>query len=33
VLPPGQNVFVAEAGPVSEKQARWSHAGVRVRAC
>jgi hypothetical protein len=32
VLPPGQNVFVAEAGPVSEKQARWSHAGVRVRA-
>ena len=31
VLPPGQNIFVAEAGPVSEKQARWSHAGIRVR--
>ncbi|MGI0040237.1 MAG: hypothetical protein ACREAO_10490, partial [Nitrososphaera sp.] len=31
ILPPGRNIFVAEAGPVSEKQARWSHAGVRVK--
>jgi hypothetical protein len=31
VLSPGRNIFVAEAGPVSKKQARWSHAGVRVK--
>ncbi|MGI0019182.1 MAG: hypothetical protein ACREAY_01785 [Nitrososphaera sp.] len=31
VLPPGRNIFVVEAGPVSEKQARWGHAGVRVK--
>ena len=30
-LPPGRNIFVVDAGPVSEKQARWSHVGVRVK--
>lgn len=28
---PGRNIFVAEAGPINEKQARWSHAGVWVK--
>ena len=31
VLPPGRNIFVAEAGLAGEKRARWSHAEVRVK--